>query len=101
MQNSEIGISIVLPTLNEKENLKFLIPNLEEVLINLSINNYEIIVVDDNSTDGTDKFVSTLNSKNNNIRIITRKSEKSLPMSIYTGIKSSNFSHVMWLDADG
>ena len=54
MQNFEIGISIVLPTLNEKENLKFLIPNLE-VLINLSINNYEIIV-DDNSTDGTDKF---------------------------------------------
>ena len=46
-----------------KKNLKFLIPNLEEVLINLSINNYEIIVVDDNSTDGTDKFVSTLNSK--------------------------------------
>tara|TARA_B100001996_G_C18502984_1_gene532211 strand:+ start:21 stop:815 length:795 start_codon:yes stop_codon:yes gene_type:complete len=99
MSNSKIGVSIVLPTLNEKENLEILIPELINIVKKNDLKDYEIIVVDDNSTDGTSLYIESLQSKN--IKIIVRKDEKSLPKSIYEGILSSTQSHVMWLDADG
>ena len=43
------GISVILPTLNEEENLKELIPKIVEILENIEITNYELIVVDDSS----------------------------------------------------
>ena len=101
MNNSKIGVSIVLPTLNEKENLQLLIPELINVVNKNDLENYEIIVVDDNSTDDTSLYIESLQTKNKNIRIIVRKDKKSLPKSIYEGIISSKQSHVMWLDADG
>ena len=62
-----INLSIILPTLNEKDNLEILIPDL---LTNLSeINNleFEIIISDDQSTDGTKELVELINLKNNNV----------------------------------
>ena len=63
------GISIILPTLNERDNLKLLIPSIVEMLDDLSIENYEVLVVDDNSTDGTKDLLETLNQKNGKIKI--------------------------------
>jgi len=68
MNNSKIGVSIVLPTLNEKENLQLLIPELINVVNKNDIENYEIIVVDDNSTDDTSLYIESLQTKNKNIR---------------------------------
>ena len=85
MNNSKIGVSIVLPTLNEKENLQLLIPELINVVNKNDIENYEIIVVDDNSTDDTSLYIESLQTKNKNIRIIVRKDKNSLPKSIYEG----------------
>ncbi len=67
MNNSKIGVSIVLPTLNEKENLQLLIPELINVVNKNDIENYEIIVVDDNSTDDTSLYIESLQTKNKNI----------------------------------
>ena len=71
-----LEVSIILPTLNEEANLKFLIP---EIIMHLpnNISNYEIIIVDDNSTDDTVKLVKNL-IKGNSI-----------------------YAQVLWLDADG
>ena len=52
-----IEVSIILPTLNEEKNLDFLIPEIQEELTHLNIENYEIIVVDDGSTDNSKKLV--------------------------------------------
>ena len=94
-------ISIILPTLNEADNLKILIPDILSVLKNLEFVDYEIIVVDDNSTDNTQEVMSKLCSDIKSLEFIVRKSEKSLPMSIWEGIENSKFGYVMWLDADG
>ena len=50
-------ISIILPVLNEEENLKFLIPDLSEILSKLVGENFEIIVIDDQSIDNTKTLV--------------------------------------------
>jgi glycosyltransferase involved in cell wall biosynthesis len=96
------NISIVLPTLNEKKNLESLIPSIVDMLKNNNLNfEYEILVVDDGSTDGTSDYVNSLIRKSNCISFIERTKKKSLPLSIYEGIEKSKYSNVMWLDADG
>ncbi len=101
MNSINKNISIILPTLNEKENLENLIP---DFILNLEDNNYEnyeILVIDDNSIDGTKDYIDRLQKLNSKIKIIVRKENPSLPLSILTGIENSEYENVMWLDADG
>ena len=99
--SSALNLSVILPTFNEEENLKFLIPDLIENLSMLPNLKYEIIVIDDNSNDNTLEVVNEFNKKYDNVQIYIRNNKPSLPMSIYYGIEKSNFDNVMWLDADG
>ncbi len=94
-------ISIILPTLNEEKNLRQLIPEIIFLCENDLKIKYEIIVVDDGSTDSTKEYVLSLNEDNYSLKFIQRVEGKSLPLSILEGIKSSEFDNVMWLDADG
>ena len=93
-------LSIVLPTYNEGRNLEVLIPKIINLVEN-KIDKLEIIVVDDNSTDETNKICEKLNYIYQNINLISRKEKPSLPLSIYQGIISAKYEYVMWLDADG
>ena len=95
------GLSVILPTLNEEENLKQLIPGIVKIFHEIQFNEYEIIVVDDSSEDNTKELITNLNSKNRNIKFFLRSDERSLPMSILDGINFSIYDYVMWLDADG
>lgn len=94
-------LSIILPTLNEYKNLSFLLPELVEMLEVENFENYEIIVVDDGSTDQTVDFMSKFNKRNAKVKLISRKKNHSLPLSIWEGIENSIYPNVMWLDADG
>lgn len=96
-----MSISIILPTYNEEENLKFLIPQLVSELEKIEIVDYEILVIDDNSTDKTVDIVKEFEGKNKKIKLYLRSSKASLPLSIYDGIQNSTKKNVMWLDADG
>ena len=76
-------LSIILPTLNEYKNLKILVPELEKILVEEKFDNYEIIIVDDGSIDNTVNLINSLNKTNPNIKIFSRSSEPSLPLSIW------------------
>lgn len=94
-------LSIVLPVLNERDNLAELIPELIEHLSPV-VPTVEVIVVDDSSTDGTDALLTDLGARDPRIRYISRAGrEPSLPASIEEGIVAARSPHVAWLDADG
>ena len=94
------SLSIIFPVYNERDNLEYLIPQFSNLCKSLLIE-YEIIVVDDLSDDGTSELLKELRNNNFNSKHIIRKNDRSLPKSIMTGIESSKFESVMWLDADG
>ena len=95
------GVTIILPTLNEEENLKIIIPELVDVFTSLNFQNYEILVVDDSSEDATNNLINNLNKENKRIHLYERKEDRSLPMSIRDGVINAKYEYVMWLDADG
>ena len=98
---SKLGISLILPVLNESKNLEYFIPKFAQVLEKKLKKNFEIIVVDDNSNDNTGNVIKNFQKLGYDIIYILRNDEKSLPLSIFEGVKKSNFEAVMWLDADG
>lgn len=91
-------ISIILPTYNEAENIVPLIKEIDRVIKAKK----EIIVVDDNSPDGTSKIVTNFIKKNKTkkIKLKTRLSNRGLTNSIKEGIKLSKGDVVVWMDCD-
>ena len=64
-------ISVVLSTYNERENLANLVPIIENVFVKNGITG-EIVVVDDNSPDGTSEVARELGQKFGNVRLLWR-----------------------------
>ena len=94
----ENSYSIILPTLNEAGHINFLVKDIANIFEKFNIE-YEIIIVDDNSEDGTIEELSKI--KNSRIIIHLRKDKKkSLVESLNEGIKIANNENIIWMDAD-
>ena len=95
-----MNYSIILPTLNEKNHIINLISSIKKNFINKK-NGYEIIVVDDNSEDGTIDVIKNELKKNKKIRLYVRNNKKrNLAKSINLGINKSKYENIIWMDAD-
>lgn len=88
-------ISIMLPTYNERENLPILI----EKIISLKLN-VKLIIIDDNSPDGTGKLADKLAEKYKNIRVYHRYHEKGLGSAIKFGFEKTRSDFVGVMDTD-
>lgn len=66
-------ISVIIPILNESENIKLLVPEIFKNIKFLKILKYEIILVDDNSEDSIKSVVKKLKKNNKVLRLIIRK----------------------------
>lgn len=89
-------ISITIPTYNEKENIGKLIPAIHDVLNGYE---YELIVVDDNSPDGTAEVAEEL-SKIYPIRVLKRNGKLGLASAILYGFQNSKGEILGVIDAD-
>jgi dolichol-phosphate mannosyltransferase len=96
--NDTITVSIILPTYNEFENMKVIIPRLYELFINENING-EIIVIDDNSPDGTGDIVDEL-SKKFPVRVFVRKNERGIATAVMKGFELAIGEIIVVMDAD-
>lgn len=81
-------IAIVIPTYNEKDNLKELIPAIFSILLHAAI-----IVVDDNSPDKTASEVSKLKKKYSSLYLIERKKKSGRGSAVIEGFKYA-YKHV-------
>jgi len=92
--------SVILPTLNENNHIVDLINSISNVFKKKNLV-YEIIIVDDNSVDGTIDTVENIKDGYNFLQLIVRKNQKkNLAQSINDGIKQSKYENIIWMDAD-
>ena len=80
------SLSVVVPTFNEAENLPVLITALQRVLASRE---YEIIVVDDNSPDGTWRIAEEMSNDDARIRVVRRLDETGLSSAILHGMQEA------------
>ena len=97
------SLSVIVPTYNESKNIVGILDSLRKHLP-IGIDT-EIIVVDDNSPDGTGNIVEEYakNSKKENsqsVQIIHRKTERGLSSAILAGIKYAKGDSVVVMDSD-
>lgn len=90
-------LSIIIPTLNEEGNIDLLIEN---IFKQKNSNKWEIIFVDDNSSDDTVAKIIANSIKFTNISYIERSTNKSLSLSCTEGFKKATYDHILVMDAD-
>jgi dolichol-phosphate mannosyltransferase len=88
-------VSVIVPTFNESENILALV---EAIHLELSDVKHEIVVVDDNSPDGTCNIVNE--KKYPFVKTVLRKSDPSLARSIRTGLENANGNVFVVMDSD-
>lgn len=90
-------ISIIIPTFNEVKNITHVIDTLRKLLIPYQ---WEIIVVDDNSPDGTSQLVQSMVMKDARIRCIKRVHRRGLAGACLEGALASQAPYIIFMDGD-
>lgn len=94
-QKKEIDLSIIVPVYNYVSLIK---SNVESILNQVTRYHYELILVDDGSTDGTNKVLHEYDS-NPIVRII-RQDNKGIAAARNTGINNAVGKYLMFIDCD-
>jgi dolichol-phosphate mannosyltransferase len=92
-------LALVIPTLNEAENIGGLLNQVRSVLDPVGVP-YEILVVDDESGDGTGDVVSAIANHDPRVRLLVRKGQKGLSGAILFGWQNTSASILGVMDAD-
>ena len=98
MKTTQERLSVVLPTYNERENIS---PLLKELLSLDQPYELEVLIVDDDSTDGTVELVKSLAKYDFRIRLIRRVGRSGLASAIKEGLLNATGDIAAVLDADG
>ena len=87
-------VSIILCTYNESKFIENTVKNL-----NNNISDLELVIVDDNSSDGTIDIINKLN-KDNRYKTVFRKRSRSLASAFVRGITETSGDYIGWIDTN-
>jgi glycosyltransferase involved in cell wall biosynthesis len=94
-----LQLSIVIPAYNEEANLSALLPELLEVCTGYDFE-WEVLVVDDGSTDGTLDLIRSMTERFENLRFLHFFANQGMGTALTLGSKSARGEVVVWLMAD-
>ena len=95
-----LSFSLVIPTFNEGQNLALLVNRLTRLLDVVLPNEYELIIVDDNSPDYTWKQALTLSHQIPQLRVMRRCEERGLSSAVIRGWQIARGGILGVMDAD-
>jgi len=93
------SLSVVIPVRNEAGNIRPLVEEIRAALKALS--NYEIIYVDDGSTDATPAELRALKAEYSELRVIRHAHSCGQSTAVRSGVKAARFEWIATLDGDG
>jgi len=91
------GLSVVVPTFNERENVPELVRCLDKALAG---QDWEVIFVDDNSLDGTADVIRELSRRDKRVRLIARHNRRGLSSAVIEGALAASSEIVAVMDGD-
>jgi len=94
-------LSLFLPAYNEEKVITQTIIKADTILRKVA-DKYEILVINDGSTDKTEEVVNQIIKKNPNVvRMITHNPNKGYGGALKTGLYESKYKYISFIDADG
>jgi glycosyltransferase involved in cell wall biosynthesis len=94
-----VKFSIVIPVFNEEKILPLLYPALKEIMDSLG-QSYELIFVNDGSTDGTDEFLRSLTRCDSSLSVITLENNQGQSAALQAGFDGAKGEYIVTLDGD-
>lgn len=100
MLSNQRDVSIIIPVCNEENNVEKLY---EEIRVALPPERflYEVIFVDDGSTDNTRHYLNALSKRRDNLRLVAHAKNFGQSAAIITGAKYARYSMLVTMDGDG
>jgi glycosyltransferase involved in cell wall biosynthesis len=96
-----ITLSIFFPTYNEEENIQeTIVRTIRVVEDSPYVSAYEIIIVNDGSTDRTEKIAEMLSQQYPTVRVVTHATNLGYGAALKTGIQEARMEYVFFTDAD-
>lgn len=99
MRRTSEKLALVIPTLREAANLRVLLQAVCRALHSTALP-FEILVVDDDSCDGTEELVREIGREEPGVRLLTRKGERGLSGAIVYGWRHTDATILGVMDAD-
>lgn len=94
------SLSVFFPCVNEEGNIENIVKKAEEVLKKLKLK-FEIIIIDDGSTDRTGQIATRLARENSNIRVIHHPKNLGYGEALKSGFYNARFDTIVYTDGDG
>jgi dolichol-phosphate mannosyltransferase len=94
-----LDLSVVIPIYNERENLVPLEEKLNETLAGLNLD-YEVVLVDDGSRDGSAELIGKLQKQNSRLRLIRFSENSGQSAAFMAGFRAANGRIIVTMDAD-
>ena len=92
-----IDVSVIIPTYNERANIRPLMERLRQALGAMS---WEVVFVDDDSPDGTSQEILAQAGRDARVRLIRRVGRRGLSSACVEGVLAASASHLVVMDAD-
>ncbi len=95
-----ISLSVVLPAYNEAKNIKKTVTEAVSY-VESNFNDYEVIVVNDGSTDGTGEIVEELTLTNPRIILVNHEKNSGYGAALRSGFDRASLDYLFLMDSDG
>jgi glycosyltransferase involved in cell wall biosynthesis len=92
-------MTVAMPAYNEAENIEAMIEDVIQVITPLT-NDYEVIVVDDGSSDGTAQTVRALEQRYPQVRLVQHPVNQGYGAAVFSGLTSASKDVVFFTDSD-
>lgn len=95
-----VSISVFFPCYNEQENVGRTVEKALAVLDKLKAD-FEVIIIDDGSTDGTGQIADEITSRNNKVKVVHHRTNLGYGAALQSGFKAATKELVFYTDGDG
>ena len=95
-----ISLSVVLPAHNEAENIQNTVESCIDYL-ERNVSSFEVIVVNDGSSDNTKEIVEGLSSANSNVVLVNHEVNRGYGSALRSGFDAAKCEFIFFMDSDG